>query len=215
MALKGNLDDFNIANILQMIKLEGKTGRLNLADADDLVRITFNEGAIIYAEGPPLKDDNRIKMTLVSAGFVKPEDWATIEKEHERRLVPYWDLLSSKVSASVINEMINRQTLDTVYHALRWKKGSYEFTLMKSISYNPKAMPPKDVEALLMEGCRIADEWGRVMTTLPSPDTLLAKNIVDENEELDTRQQNRKTGPRSKRSMSVGLCRTGICCHLK
>jgi len=186
MALKGNLDDFNIVNILQMIKLEGKTGRLTLAENEEQVKITFDEGNIIYAEGTPLKDEKRIQSTLLSNSILKDKEWLEIQKEHEDKLKPYWEILSKKVTSQILVELISRQAVDTVYYALRWKIGSYEFTPIKNIKYNKKVMTPMDVDGLLMEGCRIADEWSRVSTSIPPFDTFIVKNIYGKDEEEDS-----------------------------
>ncbi|VAX23876.1 hypothetical protein MNBD_NITROSPINAE03-1592, partial [hydrothermal vent metagenome] len=186
MALKGNLDDFNIVNILQMIKLEGKTGRLTLVENEEQVKITFDEGNIIYAEGTPLKDEKRIKSTLLSNSILKDKQWLEIQKEHEDKLKPYWEILSKKITSQMLVELISRQAVDTVYYALRWKIGSYEFTPIKNIKYNKKVMMPMDVDGLLMEGCRIADEWTRVATSIPPFDTFVVKNIYGKDEEDDS-----------------------------
>jgi len=185
MALKGSLEDFSIVNILQMIKLESKTGRLALSEDADTLKITFDEGSIIYAEGTAAKDEYRIQATLLANALVGAQEWNAIRQEHEERLKPYWELLAKAVSPQTLIELIQRQTIDTVYHALRWKKGSYEFEPMNKIKYNPKVMPKMDVDGLLMEGCRIADEWTRVTKALPPLDTFVVKNIMGENEEED------------------------------
>lgn len=186
MALKGSLDDFNIMNILQMIKLEGKTGRLSLTEKDETIRITFDNGAIIYAESSPQRDEARLEKSLVSNAILSPEEWSALKKEHEDKLKPYWDILAKRISTPALVEFIRRQVIDNVYHALRWKKGDYEFTPMKGVKYNNKVMAPMDVDALLMEGCRVADEWPRVAAALPSFDTFIVKNIIGEEEEDDS-----------------------------
>jgi hypothetical protein len=183
MALSGSLDDFNILNILQMIKLEGKTGRLTLSEHDDLVKITFDNGAIIYAEAAPAVDDARIRETLLSNGLMLPAEWREVEKEHEDRLRPYWELLSRRIDAKLIIELIRRQVIDNVYAALRWKTGEYEFAIMKNVKYNNKVMTPMDVDGLLMEGCRIADEWPRALKGAPPLTTFVVKNILGEEED--------------------------------
>ena len=183
MALKGSLEDFSIVNILQMIKLEGKTGKLHLQDKDDEVKITFDKGSIIYAEGGTAVDDFRIENTLVNNSLIKSADWTEVKKEHEDKLKPYWDLLPKKVDPKVLVELINRQTIDSVYFGLRWTKGTYEFTPVKNLRYNNKVMRPMDVDALLMDGCYIADEWARVKASIPEEEVFIVKNILGESDE--------------------------------
>ncbi|MBI4665926.1 MAG: DUF4388 domain-containing protein [Nitrospinae bacterium] len=182
MALQGSLDDFNILNILQMIKLEGKTGRLTITEGEDLVKITFDNGAIIFAECAPGREEARIKGTLIGNRIVDLQAWNETKKEHEDSLKPYWELLAKRLPLPTLVELIKRQVLDNVYYALRWKKGTYEFTPMKGIKYNDKIMPPMDVDAVLMEGCRIADEWPRITAAIPPLGTYIMKNILAEDE---------------------------------
>jgi hypothetical protein len=182
MALQGNLDDFNILNILQMIKLEGKTGRLTLTEGDELVKITFSNGSIIFAEISPAKEETRLKGTLLSNRILDAQAWNEVKKEHEDNLKPFWEILSKQIPAPTLVELMRRHILDNVYYALRWKKGSYEFTPMKGIKFNEKVMTPMDVDAVLMEGCRIADEWPRITASIPPLPTFLVKNILGEDE---------------------------------
>ncbi|MBI5816731.1 MAG: DUF4388 domain-containing protein [Nitrospinae bacterium] len=206
MALQGNLDDFNILNILQMIKLEGKTGRLTVSDKDDLVRITFDNGAIIFAEGPPAKDGARIESALLGNKLIAQADWDEVKREHEDKLKPYFELLAKKIQPQLVIELLKRQVIDNVYYGLRWKTGNYEFSPMKSIKYNDKIMTPMDVDALLMEGCRIADEWPRVVASIPPMGTFITKNILGEGEEDDSAQvKTSETGGDFKGSLEYEL----------
>lgn len=182
MALQGSLDDFNILNILQMIKLEGKTGRLTLTDSDELVKITFSDGSIIFAEISPAKEETRLKGTLINNRILDAQAWNEVKKEHEDNLKPLWEILSKQIPAQTMVELMRRHILDNVYYALRWKRGNYEFTPMKGIKFNEKVMTPMDVDAVLMEGCRIADEWPRITASIPPLPTFLVKNILGEDE---------------------------------
>ncbi|MBF0290775.1 MAG: DUF4388 domain-containing protein [Nitrospinae bacterium] len=182
MALQGSLDDFNILNILQMIKLEGKTGRLTLTEGEELVKVTFDNGSIIFAEISPVKEESRLKATLTHNKILDAQSWNEVKKEHDDSLKPLWELLSKKIPAQTLVELMRRHILDNVYYALRWKRGNYEFTPMKGIKYNDKVMTPMDVDAVLMEGCRIADEWPRITSSIPPLATFVVKSILGEDE---------------------------------
>jgi hypothetical protein len=182
MALQGNLDDFNILNILQMIKLEGKTGRLTLTEGEELVKITFSAGSIIFAEISPSKEETRLKGTLINNRILDAQAWNEVKKEHEDNLKPFWEILSKQIPQPTLVELMRRHILDNVYYALRWKRGNYDFTPMKGIKFNDKVMIPMDVDAVLMEGCRIADEWPRITASIPPLPTFLVKNILGEDE---------------------------------
>ena len=50
MALAGTLKDFGIADILQLIGQQQKTGVLHLRSKDQEVKVGFKDGAIVSAE---------------------------------------------------------------------------------------------------------------------------------------------------------------------
>ena len=61
MALVGNLQDFNITNILPIIKAENQTGVLEVKYKDDVIKITFLEGQVVYGETTQAKDGRRLR----------------------------------------------------------------------------------------------------------------------------------------------------------
>ena len=203
MALQGSLADFNILNILQMIKLEGKTGKLTLSEGDDVVKITFDSGNIIYAESQPEVDEGRISRTILSNKLIPQKVWDQIEKEHNNKLTPFWEILARNASAhKLAAELLRRQTVDNVYNALRWKKGDYEFDIMKTVKYNDKVMQKMDVDALLMEGCRLADEMPSLLRSMPKFSAYIVKNIIgDEDVDQATVEARKITGPQWQNSL--------------
>ena len=49
MALKGNLRDFSITQLLNLVNLAHKTGLLNLEAPGDTAQVSFREGKLAYA----------------------------------------------------------------------------------------------------------------------------------------------------------------------
>ena len=203
MALQGSLADFNILNILQMIKLEGKTGKLTLSEEDDLVKITFDSGNIIFAESLPATDEKRVASTILANKLIPQKVWDQIEKEHNNKLTPFWEILARNANAhTLVSELLRRQTVDNVYNALRWKKGDYEFDIMKTVKFNDKVMQKMDVDALLMEGCRLADEMPTLLRAMPKFDTYIVKNIIgDEDVDKSSAEARKITGPQWQNSL--------------
>ena len=50
MALKGNLRDFTITQLLNLINLAGKTGTLVVEGSSDVAKINFRQGKLVYAQ---------------------------------------------------------------------------------------------------------------------------------------------------------------------
>ena len=50
MALKGNLRDFSVTQLLNLINLARKTGTLTLEGPNEAAWVSFHEGKLIYAQ---------------------------------------------------------------------------------------------------------------------------------------------------------------------
>src|SRR5262249_56079560 len=70
MALAGTLKDFGIADILQLIAQQQKTGVLHLRSKDQEVKVGFVEGAIVSAESATRKKRDLFGHLLVRAELI-------------------------------------------------------------------------------------------------------------------------------------------------
>ena len=65
MALSGTLKDFGIADILQLIGHQTKTGKLTLKSAGDEVEVFFIEGNVVFAADKARKSNNLLGSLLL------------------------------------------------------------------------------------------------------------------------------------------------------
>ncbi|MCI0672161.1 MAG: DUF4388 domain-containing protein, partial [Myxococcaceae bacterium] len=70
MALQGTLKDFGIADILQLIGQQQKTGTLHLRSRDQEVHLAFREGVIVRAESTTRRRKDLIGAMLVRAELI-------------------------------------------------------------------------------------------------------------------------------------------------
>ena len=66
MSLKGNLRDFSIIQLLNLVNLAKKTGTLTVENGDGKSLMTFNEGKLTYAQ--MAHEDNSLPAVLQRAG---------------------------------------------------------------------------------------------------------------------------------------------------
>ncbi|MEW6585130.1 MAG: DUF4388 domain-containing protein [Nitrospirota bacterium] len=160
MALEGSLKDFGLADILQLIFFQRKTGVLALDGKLDKVRLLFIDGSIAGAESKRRMEANRLGKVLVKKGLIREEDLQSMLDEQKSTNIKLGNLLVRKglVTRGEIEEILKGQVKETVIQIFAWKDGTYEFT--------PQAVPPDkdipisiDTQHLLMEGLRIVDEW--------------------------------------------------------
>jgi hypothetical protein len=168
MALKGTLKDFGIADILQLIGQQQKTGQLHLKTKDQEVHIAFKDGNIVRAEASSRKQKDLIGSMLVRAELIKPEqlDWAL--EAQQRTLQRLGDVLVSQkiITAEKFKQMVQLQNTETLYKLFGWKSGSYEFE-QADVDVDPSFLPLR-AESVLMEGFRMVDEWPGVRRKIVS-----------------------------------------------
>jgi hypothetical protein len=163
MALEGSLKDFGLADILQLIFFQRKTGVLTLEGRLDKVRLLVIDGNIVGADSKRRIEANRLGKVLVKKGFLSEKDLQTVLDEQKNSNIRLGNLLVRRgvVQKGEIEEILVGQIKETVIQIFGWKEGSYEFT--------PQAVPVDrdipfsiDTQHLLMEGLRIVDEWSLI-----------------------------------------------------
>ena len=179
MALEGSLTDFGLADILQLIYFQRKTGILTLSGRIDKVKLLFIEGNITGAESKRRIDDNRIGKILLKKGFIKDTDLQAVLEEQKKTGAKIGNVLIKKglVSKEMVCDMLIGQITETVIQLFSWKQGTYEFStqgmpLEKDLSFS------LDTQHLLMEGLRIVDEWSVIKDQI-ALDTLFQKKSED------------------------------------
>jgi len=190
LALEGSLKDFGLADILQLIFFQRKTGVLTLEGRLDKVRLLFIEGNIAGAESKRRIEANRLGKVLVKKGLLNEEDLQAALDEQRSSNVKFGNILVKRgtVKREDIEEIITGQIKETVIQIFGWKEGSYEFA--------PQAIPVDkdlpisiDTQHLLMEGLRIVDEWalieGKVtLDAVFSKKTQGVEGLTDEEREI-------------------------------
>lgn len=164
MALKGSLEVFGLADILQLIHFQRKSGILTLEGDKDKVKVFFNEGNIVGAISKRRQEDARIGKVLLKKGSLKDEDLkiALEEQRSTGRALGSILLKRGVVDEEHIKEVLTSQVTETVLQLFSWERGIYEFTpqtiTLDSVG-DKEVTITLDTQNLLMEGLRILDEW--------------------------------------------------------
>jgi len=169
VALKGTLKDFGIAEILQLIGQQMKSGILHLESRDEEIHIALSEGSVVRAESVGRKANERLGAMLVRAEIIgQPEldEALDLQRRSLRRL---GDILVEQgtVSREDLREITHLQTTETIYRLFHWKSGTYEFEA-GGVEWDKETATPLRAESVLMEGFRRVDEWPIVRKRIPS-----------------------------------------------
>ena len=169
MALKGTLKDFGIAEILQLIGQQAKSGVLHLQSREDEIHITMADGAVVRAESTGRKANEKLGMRLVRADLITSQELEYALDIQKRTLRRLGDILVELgyVSVDNLRQMTALQTTETVFRLFHWKSGTYAFEAGE-VEWDPETVSPLRAESVLMEGYRQVDEWPLIRKRIPT-----------------------------------------------
>jgi len=187
MALSGTLKDFGIADILQLIGHQTKTGTLILKSGNDEVDVVFVDGAVVFATQKARNRADLLGALLVRAELMTDEKLEEALTEQQRSLKRLGDVLvaGNYVDAEKLSQVMRLQTTETLYKLFRWKTGTYEFT-QEDVDAQMSGFEPIRAESILLEGFRRMDEWPAVRKKIPWNDATFERmKSIDEPPEGD------------------------------
>jgi hypothetical protein len=160
MALQGTLKDFGIADILQLIGQQQKTGQLYLANKEQEVNIFFKDGNIVRVESVTRKKKDLIGNMLVQAELITEAQLEEALETQRRTLKRLGDVLvsSGALTGDRFKKMMQLQATETIFRLFSWDNGTYEFKA-EPVESDTEAITPLRAESVLMEGFRMVDEW--------------------------------------------------------
>ena len=175
MALKGNLRDVGLNQLLNLINLAHKTGVLTLAKDESVgnARLYFKEGRLIHAA----MDSKEMRLTdmMVKVGKLTADQASAVRSRSTVGTDKELGLLmiqSGMLNQNDIVQGVKNYLLDSVYQLFTWRTGSFRF--------DPNELPPEEritvavsLDHLIIEGSRRVQEWEQLKDELPDLDVPL------------------------------------------
>lgn len=177
IALHGNLRDFGIAEVFQLIGQQRKTGTLVVGEESEGVFLSFDEGRVVTGGAVDSESEGgALGRQLVRSGYLTREQLHDVVRESARSARPIPDLLvaSGRLEASDLDEVRELLTRETVFDIMRRKTGQFRFTA-ESILHDLPTDRLLGAEQILMDGLRMLDEWQTFSATVPSEDTIFRR----------------------------------------
>jgi len=173
MALKGNLRDFNLSQLFNLINLARKTGSLSIQATGQQAQIWFREGKLVFASLGA--QDGHLAQVLYRAGKLSHEQTRTIlsrtRTTNDKRLGMML-IEAGYVTQDDILRSVLKHTQDVVFRVFTWSDGTFRF--------EPNVPPPEDriavpisLENIIIEGSRRVKEWQQLQDELPNLDMSL------------------------------------------
>ncbi len=173
MALKGNLRDFSITQLLNLINLAQKTGMLVIEGPGEDARITFRQGKLAYAQ-VGAEDGNLAyilhqtrKISLSQYKLLKERTSHMTDKELGLLLINAGYLSQDDILTSLQTHFIG-----IVRRLFTWVEGFFRFDA-DALPGDGKITVRVDLENLIIEGSRQLREWEQLQEEIPSLDMAL------------------------------------------
>ncbi len=174
MDLEGNLAQFSVAEIFQLLSFSHKTGTLGLQKSDEVAMVYFRLGNIIYAYTP--KQKLPLGELLKKQELLREEQLSAALGEKERRPNKrIGEIFVEKgfVSRPAMEAAVRRQVEELIYRMLHWESGNFKF-YENEFPTEEEVLIQISTENLILEGVRRLDELEWVKERLPDLGTVLS-----------------------------------------
>ncbi len=170
MALKGNLHDFTLTQLLNLINLAQKTGTLVVEGSNEAVEVFFTDGKLAYAQGG--QEDNSLVGILHKYQLLSTNQYRGIKANVNGMSDKELGLLlinANYFSQQDILFSLQNHFVDVLKRLFTWMEGFFQFETDVS--------PPEDkitvrvnLENIILEGSRQVQELEHLDEEIPSLD---------------------------------------------
>lgn len=175
MALRGNLRDFSLPDVFQLVTFSRKTGVLRIEREDGAVgSVWFRDGEVFFASSNWHADP--LGERLVKAHRITPQalkrglELRAAEPPNGRRLGQIL-IDEGYITEAVLETFVSEQIQDTIFDLMRWEEGEFDFEPMPEVVEEDIGLTVS-IENVVMEGSRRLEEWGRIKKKIPSTDVV-------------------------------------------
>jgi hypothetical protein len=174
MALKGNLSDFTITQLLNLVNLAKKTGSLVIEGPSETAKVTFQDGKLAFAQiGNP--SDNGLGIILHNAKMISKAQYGSLESRSDEMSDKELGMMlinSGYVTQQDIIESLQTHFVEILQKLFSWAEGMFQFNA-DDIVPDDKIPVRVDLENIIMEGSRKLREWEQLKDEIPNLDMAL------------------------------------------
>jgi len=166
MPLAGSLETFNIANLLQFLSFDKKTGVLQIIGGGNSAKIFIKSGFIIYATSS--QQEFRLGHFLRSEGVLsneKLQECLQLAKERNQQLGRFL-VEQGYISRSSLKDFLHLQAEEILYDIFLWEAGDFEYA-DTPLDVKGKLFIPLNPLGIIMEASRRIDERSIITREIP------------------------------------------------
>jgi hypothetical protein len=190
MALQGNLRDFSLTEILQLLGTQKKTGCLMLEWNTERAQAYILDGRIVETREPGMSATDPLLTFLVRVHRLSDEQRRGLTSIHRESGRDLEDLLVNGryLDAEELKGFLERQILNDLMSLVRWENGTYRFDPKKRWPDTP--LVELSMEGALIEAARRVDEQRRYVLQFNDPHKLLGvRDLPDPDEPLSEEEK--------------------------
>jgi len=173
--LEGTINEFSVADVLQLICQQQKSGVLSVEHKGQKEEIHLEEGKIVSA-GPA---KYKLGEILVRAHKLSPEDLQRALHKQQETYELLGEILvkQGSITPDCLERAINNQIYETLYDVFQWKEGTYQFNPQIK-NRASSAVKPMNFQSVLLDVLRMIDEWPEVHSFISSFDIRFQKSLT-------------------------------------
>lgn len=173
MALRGNLRDFTVTQLLNLINLAQKTGTLVVDGPKEQAHVAFREGKLAFARIG--QEDNRLATILHKGNRLSVNQYRAIMERAGKMTDKELGLMLINAGYILQEEILqNLQShyTEIIRRMFTWVEGFFRFEA-ELLAPEDRINVRLDLENLIIEGSRQLREWEQLQDEIPSLDMAL------------------------------------------
>ncbi|MBN1992774.1 MAG: DUF4388 domain-containing protein [Anaerolineae bacterium] len=168
MALKGNLRDFSTTQLLNLVNLARKTGKLTVNGQEQKAVLHFREGRLIHA--CTNADEGHLTAMLLRTGKLTEEQASTVSSKSggssSDKVMGKYLMDARLVSRDDIVQGVKDYMLEIVYNLFTWDEGEFFFE-QDMLPSSDRITVPLNLDNVILEGSRRIQEFDKLQDELP------------------------------------------------
>jgi hypothetical protein len=160
--MDGDLQTLGLQSILKMLALSGKTGKLFVSSGPETLSISLRKGQIVGLHEEGVAQPDLLGMLCLINKLDPPRAQAIRELAQGNMHIALAMLVERGwMNAAEMQRRLEFSVTQSISHALRWVNGRFAFH--RQVVSIESRMQPLDVDSVLLEALRQADEWEEIV----------------------------------------------------
>ena len=166
--MDGDLQTLGLQSILKMLALSGKTGTLFVYSGPETLTISLRKGQVVALREEGIPQPDLLNILCLVNKLDPPRAQVVREIARGNPQVALAVLVERNwMSAAEMQRRLEFAITQSISHALRWIEGRFSFH--RHLVTMEGKMQPLDVDSVLLEALRQADEWEEMGGAVSNP----------------------------------------------